>query len=227
MKHLNKLLKILSLGLLLPLIGIPEGDSSNKDDSNKDDSNKDGKSNDGSEDSGHDDSKNDDSVNDDNKSFTSKDVNKIVGDRLEREKVKIEKQIRAEVEEEKRKEKLTKEEKLKEEKNEAEKKASEIVKNANKKLVLAEVKSQSVGLNIIDGDAAYSLMEKDDIEVDDDGNVKGVKESLEKLIENKKYLVRSSTKDDENKNVGDDQQGKGNKGKSLDMNQLIRKSAGY
>ena len=103
---------------------------------------------------------------------------------------------------------------------------SEKIKNANKKLILAEVKSQAVGLKIIDSDAAYSLMEKNDIEVDDDGNVTGVKESLEKLIENKKYLVKGST-DNDNKNVGDDQQGKGNKGTSLDMNALIRKSAGY
>ena len=92
MKHLNKLLKILLLGPLVPLIGIPdEGDSSNKDSSNKDDSNKDeNKSNDSSKDSGQgDDSKKEDSgKKDDNKSFTSEDVNKIVGERLEREKTK-------------------------------------------------------------------------------------------------------------------------------------------
>ena len=135
MKHLKKLLKILLLGPLVPLIGIPEGDSG-KDDSKKDDSGKDeNKSSDSSKDSDqNDNSKKDDSGNDDKKSFTSEDVNKIVGDRLEREKTKIEKQIRTEFEEAERKKGLSNEEKLKEEKVEVEKKASERIKNANKKM---------------------------------------------------------------------------------------------
>lgn len=218
MKSFRKILKTLLFSPLLPILFIPDGtggELNNKNDDLKDNI-KENKNN--SNDSEKDKEKL-------NKEFSSDDVNRIVGERLEREKTKIEKAVRAEIEEEKRKSNLSEVDKLKEEKEDTEKKASEKIEKANKKLIAAEVKLKSVELGIIDSDAAYALMNKNDIEIDENGIVSGVEESLKSLIETKKYLIKSGN--EESKNVGDDQQGKGNSKNGLDMNTLIRRSAGY
>lgn len=62
------------------------------------------------------------------------------------------------------------------------------IERANDRLIRAEVKSIAADLDIVDGDAAYALMDRSSVAVDDDGNVTGVKAALETLLEAKPYL---------------------------------------
>lgn len=71
-------------------------------------------------------------------------------------------------------------------KAEAEKQAA--LERANDRLIRAEVKSVAADLSIVDGEAAYALMDRSGVAVDDQGNVTGVKEALEALLESKPYL---------------------------------------
>jgi len=72
---------------------------------------------------------------------------------------------------------------------EANKKALEVEQKANDRLIRAEVKMQSLSLQIIDPDAAYALMDSSNVKVNEAGEVEGVKEALESLIKAKAYLV--------------------------------------
>lgn len=64
---------------------------------------------------------------------------------------------------------------------------------ANDRLIRAEVKLQASELGVVDADAAYALMDRSEVEVADDGAVKGVKEALEALVKAKPYLKGSAT----------------------------------
>jgi hypothetical protein len=77
-------------------------------------------------------------------------------------------------------------------------------------------------LNIVDPDAAYVLMDKTGIEVEDDDRVTGVKEALEDLVKSKPYLVGKANA----KKTGDDQSDDKSKKSGSSMNDLIRKAAG-
>lgn len=79
----------------------------------------------------------------------------------------------------------------------AKQKAQEAERKANDRLIRAEVKFLSAELGIIDADAAYALMAKENIKVNDDGTVEGVKEALEALVKAKPYL-----KGEQKRNVG-------------------------
>lgn len=92
---------------------------------------------------------------------------------------------------------------------------------ANDRLIRAEVKSIAADLNIVDGDAAYALMSRGEVEVDDDGNVSGVKEALEALVKTKPYLVKAG--DSASRSGGEFN---GNDTSKTSMNTLIRKAAG-
>lgn len=72
--------------------------------------------------------------------------------------------------------------------SDAQKKAQEAEQKANNRLIRAEVKMVAAELGIIDDEAAFALMAKDDVKVNDDGDVEGVKEALEALVEAKPYL---------------------------------------
>lgn len=76
---------------------------------------------------------------------------------------------------------------------EAQRKAQEAEQKANERLIRSEVKFQATELGIVDPDAAFALMAKDGIKVNDDGTVEGVKEALENLIKEKPYLKGQST----------------------------------
>ncbi len=65
--------------------------------------------------------------------------------------------------------------------------------NAKKLLLKAEVKAQAADLNIVDADAALALADLSEVEIDDDGTVKGVKEALEALATDKPYLKKAQT----------------------------------
>lgn len=122
------------------------------------------------------------------KTFTQAELDAVVAKRLERER----KSWEAKVEEEKRKAALTETERLKVEKDESDKRAAEAIRNANDRLVRAEVTLLASQLGIVDPDAALTLMARDGVSVDDSGKVVGVKEALEKLVSSKPYLKQQT-----------------------------------
>jgi len=154
------------------------------------------------------------------KLFTQEDIDRIVRDRLKREKKAWEQKV----EEERKKAAMTETERLKAEKDEADKKAQEALKRANDRLIRAEVIAQAAAMKIIDGDAAYTLMSKEGVSVEEDGNVIGVKAALEALVKSKPYLVASGAPDA--KRTGDDQSNDKGKRTGFNMNDLIRRASG-
>jgi hypothetical protein len=152
------------------------------------------------------------------KSFTQEDLDKIIRDRIKRERKAWEQKI----EDEKKKAAMTESERLKAEKEESEKKAQSIIERANQRLIRSEVIAQAAGLKIIDPEAAFALMDKTDVKVEDDDRVTGVKEALEDLVKSKPYLVGKANA----KKTGDDQSDDKSKKSGSSMNDLIRKAAG-
>lgn len=73
----------------------------------------------------------------------------------------------------------------------AQQQAQEAERRANDKLIRAEIKSMGAELGIIDPDVAYLLVSKDSLSVKEDGSVDGVKEQLEKVIQEKPYLANA------------------------------------
>ena len=125
----------------------------------------------------------------DTKTFTQDEIDRIIQNRLARER----KQWEAQLEEEKKKAAMTEAERLKAEKEEAEKRAQDAMSKANELLLKAEVKQAAVDLGIVDPDAAYALMERENVEVND-GAITGVKEALTQLLEAKPWLKRAPGK---------------------------------
>lgn len=132
------------------------------------------------------------------KTFKQEDVDRIVKDRLKRERQQkygdydelktkaskfdeLEEANRSELEKAQAAEKKAREE------------SAAALDVSNSRLIKAEVKLQSVELGIVDSDAAYALMSRDDVKVDDDGNVEGVKKSLEALLKEKPFLKGEAT----------------------------------
>ncbi len=153
------------------------------------------------------------------RTFSQDELNAIIKDRIQRERASWEKKI----EDEKKKAAMTESERLKAEKEETEKKAKAMMDRANERLIRAEVIAQATALKIVDADAAYALMSREGVSVEEDGQVIGVKAALESLIKAKPYLVRTAV---DTKKTGDDQSDdKGKKG-GFSMNDLIRKAAG-
>lgn len=76
----------------------------------------------------------------------------------------------------------------------AQQQAQAAEQKANEKLIKAEVKAVGAELGIVDADVAYLLVDKSAFAVKDDGSVEGVKEALEKVVEEKPYLVKSNDK---------------------------------
>ena len=222
-------------GMDLQLFADDDGSDTGGDDSKKDDTGGDDKDTKDSGDAGgnkekdvKDDQKDQDSGDaggagddkDDDKLFTQGELDAILARRLDR----AEKKWQEKMESEKKKAAMTEAERLKTEKEEAEKKAAAATERANQRLIRSEVISQAAKLNIVDPDAAYALMDRDGIAVDDEDNVKGVKEALAVLVKSKPYLVKQEDKG--YKKTGDNQgDDKGKKG-AFSMNDLIRKAAG-
>lgn len=64
---------------------------------------------------------------------------------------------------------------------------------ADNRLIAAEVKAIGAQLHLVDTDAAFALMDKSGIAVDENGNVTGVQEALTALTEAKPWLVEQAT----------------------------------
>jgi len=142
------------------------------------------------------------------------------------------KKTREELEAEKKNESLSELERLKLEKEESDKKLIEATNRSNQFLIQSKVISIASKLKIRDPEAAFILMDKDDVSIDDNGKVLGIENSLKALIKDKPYLLDSGNNDSNNQDPqsgGDDQNAGSNKpnGSSVDMNYLIRRKAGY
>lgn len=213
--NIKKLLMMLVLGPLIPIIGIPEGDSIDETD---------GSGNEGedkNEEPGESTETNKLEEQDKNVTNYSKDdVERIVQKRLTRDRKEQQKVFDRKLEAEK----LTETEKANLERDNAKKDAEIAINSANSMLIKAQVTLESTRMNIVDPDAAFALMNMEDVEVKD-GKVLGVENALKELINEKKYLVKSSSSEEEDKNIGDNQSGSTKKS-SFSMNSLIRKAAG-
>ena len=159
-------------------------------------------------------------------SLTQEELDELISKRVNAAKKKTlkdfeDKQNKAQ--EKKRIENLSEVERLKHEIAERDKQIQEMQYNSKKNLIKTDVISKATALNIINADAAYKLMNLDDIDVTDDGEVVGVNESLQTLIKEMPFLIKQAVK-----SGGDDQNqdSLNNKKKGNTMNDLIRKAAG-
>jgi len=108
----------------------------------------------------------------DAKTFTQAELDKIIGERLKRER----KDWETKVEEEKRKAVMTEAERLKAERDEADKRASTATEAANRRIVRAEAKAQAAaaGIKADRLDYALRLADLSSIAIGEDGQPDGV-----------------------------------------------------
>lgn len=214
--NLKKFFKFTILGPIIPLIGVPgdeSGNDSNGANENDDDDDDDENNNNNDDNQGNKNDKNE-------KTYTTDEINKIIEKRLSRERKKIAKEFNEKIE----RKNLDENERLKLEKADAERKAQETLNHANNRLIKSEIISKAATYGVIDNDAVYALIDKSDIEIDENGNISGVDDALKTLLEKKSYLIKKTT-NESNNNTGDDQSQKDKKSK-FDMNSLIRKATG-
>lgn len=126
-------------------------------------------------------------------SFTQEDVDRIVRERIQRERDKYadydqikERAGRLDAIEESQRTDLEKAQKRAEK---AERERDEAVQRANTSLAKAAVVAEASKRGVIDPDAAYRLLPEGAVTVGDDGQVAGLDEALSALVESKPYLV--------------------------------------
>jgi len=158
------------------------------------------------------------------KTFTQEELDRLIQQRLQRERKKWEQQL----EEERRKAAMTEAERLKAEKEEAERRAKEAEAVANQRLIQAEAKVVALELGIKPERVAYAirLANLSDVEVDENGQVdtKALKAALEQVIKDIPELKGTSTPA---KSGADFQGGLPKAGDTNSiMNALIRRKAG-
>lgn len=164
------------------------------------------------------------------KTFTQADIDKIIADRLEREKKKqaetAEKLKKLEeyekAEEERRKAEMSEAERLKADKEEAAKKAEEAEEKAkqaqekaNQRIINTEIKSIARSLNANDLNDVLALLDKSTLEVDEDGNVSGVDLAVQALKEAKPWMFKQA--------IGADAAGGSNPAKNPSINEITAK----
>src|SRR5690606_30749699 len=125
--------------------------------------------------------------------FTQEELDRLIQQRLQRERKKWEQQL----EEERRKAQMTEAERLKAEKEEAERRAKEAEAAANQRLIQAEAKVVALELGIKPERVAYAirLANLSDVEVGENGKVdtKALKAALEQVIKDIPELKGTST----------------------------------
>ncbi|MGE7271360.1 scaffolding protein [Brevibacillus panacihumi] len=146
------------------------------------------------------------------KTFTQEDLDKIVADRIARERKKYADydEIKKKAEEfeqaeaERKKAEMTAQERLEAEKSEALRKAQEAeeaaqrtMSTANQRLIKSEFKllAKEAGVRADALEDAFKLADVSGVTVDEDGNVDGVKAVIEALIAGKPYLVEQAKKE--------------------------------
>lgn len=161
-------------------------------------------------------------VNDGLKSFKS-----LGFDSAEQLKEKLESLTALEkAEEDRKKEEMSEAERLKAEKDEAAKKAEEAsesakkaTESANKRILDSEIRSIARSLNANDVNDVLKLIDREGVEIDDEGNVKGVEEAVKALKDAKPWNFKAS--------VGVDASGGSNPSKSHDGTELAAKEKEY
>jgi len=84
-------------------------------------------------------------------------------------------------------------EKAKEAAQKADSERKKALESANNRLIRAEVKLRATELGIVDDDAAFALMDRSEVSVDDQGRVQGVEAALKSLLETKPYLKKQDS----------------------------------
>lgn len=77
--------------------------------------------------------------------------------------------------------------------SEAQTKAQEAEQRANERLIKAEIKALSSELGIVDANVAFQLMNRDEVQINDEGEVEGAKKALEALLEAKPFLKKENS----------------------------------
>ena len=213
--NLKRFFSLLLFGPLIPIIGVPgeggeagsTGGENLEGDEGKN-TNLDGESNDGEKGQKQE------------FAFSSQaDFDKAFEKRMARERKKMETEFNTKLE----REKMDETQKAKAEKADAELKATEAIRVANSRLIKSEINLKSVELGIIDAEAAYALIDKESVDVDEYGNVSGVDIALKALISKKPYLVKTAA--EQHQKAGDDQSSSTKKS-NFNINDMFRKAAG-
>lgn len=208
-KKFLRLFKIILLGPMLPILSIPanegsqegeEGQESGEDNNNSGEENPDNENTD-----------NEEGTEENNKAFTQKELDKIIAQRLKKQ----EKKLKAEYEAEQKKANMTELEKANLERDEARKEIESLKYQNNQNTIRNEVFRVANQMNAVDFEAVYQLMDKENIEIEN-GKVTGVKEAIEELLNDKKYLVKSTEK------AGFEQNNKNIPNKNKAFNDMIR-----
>lgn len=139
------------------------------------------------------------------KTFTQEQLDEVLTKRLERERKKYEDydDIKAKLadfekaEEERKKQEMSAVERLQAEKEEEAKKAleaSELAQKAqdqaNTRILNTEIKSVARTLNANDPSDVLALLDKSDIEIDEEGNLQGVESAVEALKASKPWMFK-------------------------------------
>lgn len=127
------------------------------------------------------------------RAFTQADVDRIVKDRLARQKsqfadyddLKSKADRLAEIEAANQSELERAQARL----VELEKQASEATARARDASLRSAVVAEAARKNVVDPDAAYALLDRSSLEIGDDGSVSNVAEAMESLLQAKPYLV--------------------------------------
>lgn len=161
------------------------------------------------------------------KTFTQEEMNEILAKRLKREKEKqaeLDEKLRKleeyeKAEEERKKAAMSEAERLKAEKEEAAKRAEEASEQAkqaqekaNQRIINTEIKSIARALNANDPNDVLALLDKSNVEIDDEGNVKGIEDAVKALKEAKPWMFKQV--------IGADASGGSNPAKNPSANEV-------
>ncbi|WHY01867.1 scaffolding protein [Neobacillus sp. DY30] len=164
------------------------------------------------------------------KTFTQAEIDEMIQKRLKREKEKqaeLDAKLKRleefeKAEEERKTAAMSETERLKAEKEEAAKKAEEAAEkakkaqeSANQRIMNTEIKSIARSLNANDPADVLALLDKANLEIDEEGNVKGVEEAVRALKEAKPWMFKQA--------IGADASGGSNPAKNPSVNELSAK----
>lgn len=183
---------------------------------------------------------NDTNGNKDGKVFTQDELNRIVAERLSKERKKYEgfDDLKARLaeyeaaEEERKKAAMTEQERLLAEKEEAERKAAEAeeaskkaLEEANKRLINAEFRlaAKEAGINPDAIDDAFKLADLSGVTVGDNAKVEGIEDVVKSLLESKPYLRGQPQVKPEPKRIGEGTQS-GSKDSDKTREQLLKEA---
>lgn len=209
-KKFLKLFKIILLGPMLPILSIPTGEGQEGEEGQEGQEGGENNNNAG-EDNPDNDKTDNEEAKEDSKNFTQKDIDKIVAKRIKQQ----EKKIREEYEAEKKKANMTEIEKANLERDEARKKIEQLEHQNNQNTIKNEVFRVAAQMNAIDFEAVYQLLDKENISVEN-GKATGVKEAVEDLLNEKKFLIKTIG------TTGHEQNNKNIPNKNKAFNDMIR-----